>query len=938
MSALARGGPAGSPAAAAVGARADRLAIVWARLKGFPAWPAQALPSTGPASAAAAASAGPRPRGGAASVPVAFFGTGDRGWVAPGDVTPWAEGCAAGFPTRAASRAAFVGAVRQAADLLAPGGSPPPGWWWDGKAEVGGGGGGGVPPSPKAAAAAPVPPPSSRKRPASGAAAAPAPAPAAVPMNRERSAAAPAAALSPPPQADAAAVAAPASLPTAPAPAPRKRDRSKEAARRRERRREQARLAALVAGRPLPPHLLAVAVAKEGADAAGGVVGGAAAVAAPPAAPPSAPPPPPPAKRPRPQYEAIRRNIWLARPRPKRMAKDDIPVCGCLPVPGVEAEAVPPHRQPSAPVVTATAAVPTAAAAAAAAAAVAVPAGEGVAGAADAPAPVPHPPAVPAALAAATAEAAAAVDGEGGSGSGGGGGGPPPPEPSPTATAPVPTRPRSTRRAAGDGSPGSPSHLRPRAPPSHGCGDACLNAHSRIRCDPKSCPAGRACANTEFQACPKQPIAVFLTAHCGWGVKATGPIPAGAFIVEYQGEVVSSSECAARMAAARAAGEPDVYMMDLGPGLAIDARARGSVARLINSSCAPNCVAQLWHDAGTGEPRVGIFAGERPIQPGEELAYDYAFDPASSSTSNSGGPPADYHCKCGAPACRGTIDRAVGPPERAVGAGGGGGGAGTHSAAADAGRRLAVRWDDDGGLYPGTVTAYDARTRTHAVLYDDGATESLRLGEVEHVWLDGGGAGGGAAPAAPRRARTTGGGGRPRPRAPRPPSTAAPSLLAPGTTGKRGRPAGGADAAPAAEGGEAPARRPRAPGIGLPAAAPPPVKLEGLAALASCLDGRPAPGGPPAPAPPSASPPAPPPPPKHKMWLQRLAAEEAAAKKATEEGEVVVGAAAAAAPVPATASAPPAPAEQPVLAEGPPAVAGPGVTAALVGGGVPRTE
>lgn len=59
-------------------------------------------------------------------------------------------------------------------------------------------------------------------------------------------------------------------------------------------------------------------------------------------------------------------------------------------------------------------------------------------------------------------------------------------------------------------------------------------------------------------------------------------------------------ECGRRMREAKEAGEPHFYMMELAPGLIIDARQRGNVARLINSSCVPNAESQKWHDAGTG--------------------------------------------------------------------------------------------------------------------------------------------------------------------------------------------------------------------------------------------------------------------------------------------------------------------------------------------------
>ena len=60
-------------------------------------------------------------------------------------------------------------------------------------------------------------------------------------------------------------------------------------------------------------------------------------------------------------------------------------------------------------------------------------------------------------------------------------------------------------------------------------------------------------------------------------------------------------ECTRRMREAKESGEPHFYMMEMASGLIIDARQKGNVARLINSSCAPNAESQKWHDAATGE-------------------------------------------------------------------------------------------------------------------------------------------------------------------------------------------------------------------------------------------------------------------------------------------------------------------------------------------------
>ena len=56
----------------------------------------------------------------------------------------------------------------------------------------------------------------------------------------------------------------------------------------------------------------------------------------------------------------------------------------------------------------------------------------------------------------------------------------------------------------------------------------------------------------------------------------------------------------------------------------IDSREKGNLARFINSSCDPNCEAQVWVDEETKLQHVGIFAVKN-IKAGEELTFDYQF-------------------------------------------------------------------------------------------------------------------------------------------------------------------------------------------------------------------------------------------------------------------------------------------------------------------------
>jgi hypothetical protein len=66
-------------------------------------------------------------------------------------------------------------------------------------------------------------------------------------------------------------------------------------------------------------------------------------------------------------------------------------------------------------------------------------------------------------------------------------------------------------------------------------------------------------------------------------------------------QVIDDKECGRRAEEAKARGEPHFYMMEMAPGLIIDARSKGNLARLLNSSCDPNCETQKWHDAGNSE-------------------------------------------------------------------------------------------------------------------------------------------------------------------------------------------------------------------------------------------------------------------------------------------------------------------------------------------------
>jgi len=119
-----------------------------------------------------------------------------------------------------------------------------------------------------------------------------------------------------------------------------------------------------------------------------------------------------------------------------------------------------------------------------------------------------------------------------------------------------------------------------------------------------------------------------------WGLYADEPIPKGRKIIEYTGERINRKETKRRYAERQ-----ENYFFTLNPYWTIDGAVGGSGAQYINHCCNPNCHAQIVNGHI-------LYKSLRPIEPGEELTIDYRFDKDVDKVT----------CKCGAPACRGTIN------------------------------------------------------------------------------------------------------------------------------------------------------------------------------------------------------------------------------------------------------------------------------------------
>lgn len=212
--------------------------------------------------------------------------------------------------------------------------------------------------------------------------------------------------------------------------------------------------------------------------------------------------------------------------------------------------------------------------------------------------------------------------------------------------------------------------------PLDGCGSDCQNRIMLYECDDTNCNIGKDhCSNRAFQSLQERTkqggrfrvgVEVFKTAGKGYGVRSNRCFRPNQIIMEYTGEIITNDECKDRMETKYKNNEvcfplsntltmanipKCYYLMSFDQNMIIDATT-GSAARFVNHSCSPNCRMIKWIVGG--QPRMALFAGDRPIMTGEELTYDYNFDPFSAKSVQK--------CLCGAENCRGIL----GPKPREV--------------------------------------------------------------------------------------------------------------------------------------------------------------------------------------------------------------------------------------------------------------------------------
>ncbi|KAH9549597.1 hypothetical protein CY35_10G028700 [Sphagnum magellanicum] len=126
------------------------------------------------------------------------------------------------------------------------------------------------------------------------------------------------------------------------------------------------------------------------------------------------------------------------------------------------------------------------------------------------------------------------------------------------------------------------------------------------------------------------------------GLLADQDIKEGEFVIDFPGELLSDKDAESRARAYNEAGVKK-YIISLDGLEFIDATRKGSVARFINHSCEPNCMARKCRISG--EVGIGLFA-LKDITAGTELSCNYNF---------LGYRGAKIQCQCGAPSCSGFL-------------------------------------------------------------------------------------------------------------------------------------------------------------------------------------------------------------------------------------------------------------------------------------------
>ncbi|KAJ6834250.1 uncharacterized protein M6B38_336405 [Iris pallida] len=140
-------------------------------------------------------------------------------------------------------------------------------------------------------------------------------------------------------------------------------------------------------------------------------------------------------------------------------------------------------------------------------------------------------------------------------------------------------------------------------------------------------------------------LVVYKSGIHALGLYTSQLIARGAMVVEYVGEIVGLRVADKReleyQSGRRVQYKSACYFFRIDKEQIIDATRKGGIARFVNHSCEPNCVAKVI--SIRNEKKVVFFA-ERDINPGEEITYDYHFNSEDEGQK--------IHCFCNSKNCR----------------------------------------------------------------------------------------------------------------------------------------------------------------------------------------------------------------------------------------------------------------------------------------------
>ncbi|RKP20399.1 SET domain-containing protein [Rozella allomycis CSF55] len=128
-----------------------------------------------------------------------------------------------------------------------------------------------------------------------------------------------------------------------------------------------------------------------------------------------------------------------------------------------------------------------------------------------------------------------------------------------------------------------------------------------------------------------------------WGLFTLEQIDQGDMIIEYVGEIVRAIVAEAREKRYEKEGIGSSYLFRVDDELVVDATKKGNLARFINHSCDPNCVAKI---ITIENQKKIVFYAKKAIQVGEEITYDYKFPREEKKIP----------CCCGSSKCRGSLN------------------------------------------------------------------------------------------------------------------------------------------------------------------------------------------------------------------------------------------------------------------------------------------